>query len=259
MRVLLTELTWPEVGRRLAAGAVAVLPLASTEQHGPHLPLSTDATIVSEGVRRAAESIAADVPIIVAPTLAFGFSEHHMDFPGTLTLAIPTYVAAVTEVCESLIRHGCRKLLLVNGHGGNHELAQVVVRQVMAGHRVVIAAASYWDVAHEALLAAGGGAVGLIPGHSAGFETTCMLALRPELVHLEDLPRGPQSEPGPAGVRRTLAGMGAMSAPHAEQHSDSGVWGDPDLVRPELGAAFLEAIAASLAGLFRAFAASDSY
>ncbi|MHB0875642.1 MAG: creatininase family protein [Anaerolineae bacterium] len=258
MRVLLTEMSWPEAEQRLAAGALAVLPLASTEQHGPHLPLSTDATIVSECVHRAA-LVAEDIPILVAPTLTVGFSEHHMDFPGTLTLQIPTFIAAVTDICESLIRHGCRKLLLINGHGGNHELAQVVVRQVMSKHRVVIGAASYWDVAREALLAAGGEAVGLIPGHSAGFETACMLALRPELVHLEALPSGPQSEPGATAVRRMVRDRGVMSAPHAEQHADSGVWGDPALVRPDLGAGFVAAITASLAALFRTFAATDSY
>ncbi len=259
MSVLLTELTWLEAGRRLAAGAIVALPLASTEQHGPHLPLSTDAIIVSECVRRAAERAADDTVVIVAPTMAVGFSEQHMGFPGTLTFQVSTYIAAVTDACESLIRHGCRKLLLINGHGGNHELARVVVRQVMARHRVLIGAASYWDVSRPALLAAGGEAVGQIPGHSAGFETTCMLALRPELVHLEALPSGPQSEPGPTSLRRTAAAMGVMSAPHADQHSDSGVWGAPSLVRPDLGPSFIEAITTSLAGLFRAFACSDSY
>jgi creatinine amidohydrolase len=259
MRVLLNELRWPEVGERMAAGALAVLPLASTEQHGPHLPLGTDATIVSETARRAAEAVAGTVPVLLAPTVTVGFSEHHMGFPGTLTLSVPTFIAVVTETCESLVRHGCRKLLLLNGHGGNHELAQVVVRQMVARHELAIGAASYWDVALAALHRVGAEALGLIPGHSAGFETTCMLALRPDLVALDAMPDVDQSLPGPRDLRRSLQGMVVMSAPHRDQHGESGVWGDPALLRRELGPLVIDAIVGALEELFVAFARSEGY
>jgi creatinine amidohydrolase len=259
MKVLLAEMTRPEVEERLRPNTLAVLPVASTEQHGPHLPLATDALIVGECARRAAERVAEEMPIVVAPTLAFGFSPHHMDFAGTLSLSVPTYIAALTELSQSLIQHGFRKLLLLNGHGGNHELIQVVVRQVVARHKVVAAAASYWDVARADLEAAGSAEVGLVPGHSAGFETSCLLALRPDLVDLGRLPTDDQSQPRDTDARRTVKGMGVMVVPHASQHGASGVWGDPALVRADLGPAFLEAITAAVARLYLALSRTEGY
>ena len=146
---------------------------------------------------------------MVAPTLAFGFSEHHMDFPGTLTLSIPTYIAAVTEVCESLVRHGCRKLLLLNGHGGNHELAQVVVRQMVARHELVIGAASYWDVALPALRRIGAEALGLIPGHSAGLRDGLHVGAAPRSGGARCHAGGGPVGAGPDDIRQTLARHGS--------------------------------------------------
>lgn len=258
-KVLLAEMTWPEVGELVGPGALVVLPVASTEQHGPHLPLSTDAVILTECVRRAAERVRHRIPIAVAPTLPFGFSEHHMAFPGTLTLSLPAFLTALTDLCQSLIRHGFRRVLLVNGHGGNQEVLQVAVRQVMARHRAVIGAADYWTVAGPALEAAGAGQIGLVPGHSAGFETTCMLALRPDLVHLDRMPTADLSVPGGTDARSTVKPLGVMTAPHREQRPETGVWGDPALVRPELGPALVEAIVRSLAEVFVAFARTEGH
>ena len=259
MKVLMEEMTWPEVKERIRPNALVVMPVASTEQHGPHLPLSTDAELVTQCARRAAERVASEIPILVAPTLPFGFSEHHMSFPGTLTLSMPTYLAALTELCESLIRHGFRRVLLLNGHGGNQEVIQVAVRQVVARHNAVVGAASYWEVAREALQAVGVEAVGIVPGHSAGFETSCMCSLRPGLVHLEAIPQEDQSVPGEHHARRTVRAMGVMTVPHVTQNPPTGVWGDPALVRPELGAALVEAIVGALADMFLAFSRTESY
>ena len=89
------------------------------EQHGPHLPVGVD-TFLSEGVcKAAAEAIAADMPIVVAPTLWCGMAEHHMAYGGTFTLDIPTYRAVLLCLLKSLERHGFKRVLIVNGHGGN--------------------------------------------------------------------------------------------------------------------------------------------
>ena len=259
MKVLLAEMSWPEVGERLRPNAVAVIPVAATENHGPHLPLETDTRLVTECARRAAERVAETIPIVVAPTLTYGFSEHHLAFPGTMSLSIPTYVAVLIELAECLIRHGFRKVLYLNGHGGNHEAIQVAVRQVMARHNVVAGAATYWTVAGRALEAANVAEVGGAPGHASGFETTCMLALRPELVDLERLPKEDQSQPRESDGRTTLREMGVMFTPHASQHPASGIWGDPALVRPERGPAYVEAVVGALAELFVAFSRTEGY
>jgi len=255
----LAEMTWPEVQGLVEQEALVILPTASTEQHGPHLPLSTDAIIVGECVRRAAERVADRTPIVVAPTLPYGFSEHHMLFPGTMTFSVTNYLAALIDLCESLVRHGFQHVLLVNGHGGNQEIVMVAVREIMSRHRVVIGAADYWTIAREALEAAGASQVGLVPGHSAGFETSCMLALRPDLVRLDRLPAEDRSRPGERDARRTVKALGIMTAPHREQQPDTGVWGDPALVRADLGAAFVEAIVGALAEAFLAFAGTDRH
>jgi creatinine amidohydrolase len=259
MKVLLAEMSWPEVQERLQPNAVAVLPVAATEQHGPHLPLATDTCLVSACARQAAERVAGTIPIVVTPTLAFGFSAHHMDFPGTLSLSMPTYLAALTELCECLIHHGFRKVLLLNGHGGNHEAIQVVVRQLMERHQILAGAATYWTVARAALASADVAAVGGAPGHASGFETSCMLALHPDLVNLERLPSDDQSRPGPTDGRASLAGMGVMFTPHAGQHPASGIWGDPALVRPDRGPVLVEAVVGALAELFIAFSRTEAY
>jgi creatinine amidohydrolase len=256
---MIADMSWGEIKERVQPNTVVVIPVGATEQHGPHLPLGTDSYLVTASVRQAAERVADKIGILVAPTLPFGFSAHHMDFPGTLSVTIPTYVALLTELVECLIQHGLRKILLLNGHGGNHEAIQAVARQITERHRVMIGAATYWNVAHAKLEAADVKAVGGAPGHASGFETSCMLVVAPELVNLERLPREDQSIPAQNQGRRTLAGLGVMFTPHATQHPPSGIWGDPTLVRPDRGPVFVRAVVDALAELFVAFSATEGY
>ena len=259
MKVLLAEMRWPEVKARIQSNSVAVIPVASTEQHGPHLPLQTDARIVTECAVRAAELVAEEVPIVIAPTLTYGFSEHHMDFPGTMSLSMPTYIAVLSELAESLVRGGFRRVLLLNGHGGNCEAIQVAARHVVARHNAVIGAATYWDVAATALAAVNAADVGMVPGHSSGFETACMLALVPRLVDLGAMPSADESSPLPGDSRVTLAGLGTAVPGFVTYHPPSGVWGDPTLLKPERGPVFVDAIVGALANLYRAFSRTEGY
>ena len=117
--VMWKELTAADLREKAQAGAVVLLPVGSMEQHGPHLPVGVD-TFLSEGVcRAAAEAIAADMAVVVAPTLWCGMAEHHMAYGGTFTLDIPTYRAVLLCLLKSLERHGFKRVLIVNGHGGN--------------------------------------------------------------------------------------------------------------------------------------------
>ena len=102
-------LTAADLRDKAQAGAIVVLPVASIEQHGPHLPVGVD-TILTEAVcQAAAEAIAADTPVVVAPTLWCGMAEHHMAFGGTFTFDIPTYQAVLSAFLESIRRHGQRR------------------------------------------------------------------------------------------------------------------------------------------------------
>src|SRR5215470_17292055 len=117
--VMWKELTAEALRAKAAANAIVVLPVSSMEQHGPHLPVGVD-TILCEGVCKAgAELAAAEVPVVVAPTLWCGMAEHHMAFGGTFTFDIPTYRAVLFSILKSIDRHGFERVFIINGHGGN--------------------------------------------------------------------------------------------------------------------------------------------
>ncbi|MEW5979492.1 MAG: creatininase family protein [Acidobacteriota bacterium] len=180
--LLLEEMTREEA-RQIAPEALVVLPVGAVEQHGPHLPVGTDTFTVEHLARAAAAEAARLIRVAVAPTLPFGSSHHHLPFGGTLSLSTETYYRVVFELCESLIIGGFRRIFVLNGHGGNNELIQLAIRDLALKHPACLAGASYWNVAWDALVEAGAHRRGNLPGHAGRFETSQVLALRPELVH----------------------------------------------------------------------------
>jgi creatinine amidohydrolase len=179
--LLLSELTRAQA-RELAARALVVLPTGATEQHGPHLPVGTDSMAVEAVARGAAERARPGVPALVAPTLPFGSSPHHLPFGGTMSVSTETYYRLICDLLESLAEGGFRRIFIVNGHGGNSELVQLAARDVALRRDVAVGAGSYWTIAWAQLTAAGAGKVGHLPGHAGAFETSLVAALRPELV-----------------------------------------------------------------------------
>jgi creatinine amidohydrolase len=165
-----------------AATTTLVFPLGSTEQHAHHLPARTDAAVVQAIALRAAVLARAQIPVLVTPALPFGCAHHHLPFGGTMSLTTPTYIDVLCELVAGLAGEGFRSLMLLNGHGGNDGAIRVVADRVVheLGHDVHIAAASYWTIAASVLRAHGFDG----PGHAGHFETSLMLALEPELVHL---------------------------------------------------------------------------
>jgi creatinine amidohydrolase len=181
--------------RDLSPEALVVLPVGATEQHGPHLPVGTDFLVVERVARAAAERAATEIPVLIAPTLPYGSSHHHLPWSGTLSLSTDSFFKAAHDLVLSLAGGGFRRIFILNGHGGNDELVQVVARDVALQEPVDVAAASYWNIAWDALVEAGA-AVGSLPGHAGAFETALMLAIAPELVDPErpDRPWDPQSD-----------------------------------------------------------------
>src|SRR4051794_19384493 len=192
--MLFAELTRTDLSA-LAPDALAVVPLGATEQHGPHLPTGTDFFHAEWVAREAAVRAADRTSLVVTPTLPFGSSEHHFPFGGTISLPTTVYYEAVTAIVESLHRDGFRKVFLVNGHGGNHELIQLVARDAALRLPIAVAASSWWNAAWDVMVAAGALEVGRLPGHAGGFETSLVMAMRPELV---DADRLPDREPAPS-------------------------------------------------------------
>jgi creatinine amidohydrolase len=159
---------------------VAILPVAAIEQHGPHLPVSVDATICKAVVDRIAGLAPAELPITFLPMMPVGKSNEHQAFPGTLTLSADTLIKLWTEIGESVARAGVRKLVLLNSHGGQVQVMDIVARDLRVRHDMFVVAASIWGAGTpEGLFSAEESRHGI---HGGGVETSMMLHIAPQLV-----------------------------------------------------------------------------
>src|SRR6476659_4835792 len=174
------RLTWPEMNDAIAAQKLVILPTASTEQHGKHLPLDVDLflceSVCLEVGRRAADQV------LVLPAIAYGLNLHHIDFPGTIHIEPETFIAFCLNITKSVAYHGFRKILLVNGHGSNTPLNDLVARKTVLGTNALCAAVNYFALALDAFAAAGGAP---FIAHADDFETSLYLHLAPERVRMD--------------------------------------------------------------------------
>lgn len=239
--------------REIAKDCLLVWPVGSIEQHGPHLPIATDTMHAEWVASRAADLVSSQIPVALAPTLPFGSSDHHLPFGGTMSVSSETYYQLLVGLTESLVTDGFRTIFIVNGHGGNHELIQLVARDVALRRDVTIAAGSWWTVAWDALVAAGAADRGAFPGHSGAFETSLVLAMSAGLV-AESLPHRDTS-----GVpdRRRFLGDVRIERHGSWQQMDG--WTDsPDMASQADGERYLEAAVEALAAQFLAVHAAAS-
>ncbi|HKP18165.1 MAG TPA: creatininase family protein [Gaiellaceae bacterium] len=244
------RMTWPEVEAAIGRGVDAVLiPIGTTEQHGPHMPLDTDCFIARSLCARAAEAAEADgVELLVAPTLNVTLSWYHMQFPGSLRLSTTTFFQVFREVCDSLVHHGFENLVAVNGHGGNAAALTVAVNHYFetAGRRVFLV--QWWDLASDALAEIEGPLI-----HAEEAETSLALALgqrvEQDLATRDAYDRGAAVKE--AGAQWTSFGRYGMraSGPGVIVPMDmlrditaSGVVGDATLGRLETGEKIVAAL-----------------
>ncbi|MFG2342476.1 creatininase family protein [Streptomyces phaeochromogenes] len=215
-----------------AARQVAVLPVGSFEQHGAYLPLSTD-TLVACAI---AQEVAASFPVHLLPPVTISCSHEHAAWPGTVSISSVTLHAVVRDIADSLRRSGVDTLVVVNGHGGNYVLGNVVQESTAAGARMALfPAAEDWETAREQ---AGIETSLLTDMHAGEIETSILLHRHPELVR-----PGYETSDFEADDRRQLLTLG-MSA-----YTKSGVIGRPSRASAEKGKELL----ASLAGSFGAY------
>jgi len=251
-RLLFAEMTREEL-RAIAPEATVVLPLGATEQHGPHLPAGTDFFTIDNLAVAAAERAAVEIPIIVTPVLPFGSSDHHLVYGATLSLRTETYYRVLTDLVRSLVTDGFCRIFLLNGHGGNHELAELAARDIALELPARIAAGSYWTIAWDALVDAQAHLGCRLPGHAGIFETSMMLALRPELV-APDRPH-----------RESVQDTDPRSFHKPYRHEQHGFWkmiegfsDSPDGGSVERGRLYREAVIGALAKTFVEFAKADN-
>jgi creatinine amidohydrolase len=240
MEVEWAKLKAAELRDLAAREAIVVLPVAAMEQHGPHLPVMVDTLLCGEVAKRAAERASGSRPVVVAPTVWSGLSEHHMPFGGTFTLDFATFKSLIECLCRSLLRHGFRRVLLLNGHGGNVAGLRVVVDELRTLDMRLMTA-TYWTIdplAIADLLERQSGVQ-----HACEAETSMVMALRPDLVDESRFEEARHIEAGQvAGQADTV-----HSPMRFEQRTPTGVIGDPTAASAEKGEKLLEASANAVA------------
>jgi len=175
-----TDIHWPDIAGAKPARWIAVLPLAATEQHGPHLPVGTDVMIGEAYLARVRELLPAQIPATFLPQQAVGISTEHIDYPGTLTLPTEIALKAWAALGESVARSGVKKLVMVTSHGGNSAGMTLVAQDLRAQHRLFVVTTSWSRLsAADGLFSVEELRHGI---HGGAAETSIMLARYPQSV-----------------------------------------------------------------------------
>ena len=231
-----------ELTQRARDDAMVIVPVGSLEQHGPHLPVEVDSMLGETVALRTAALIAEKEPVVVLPCIWTGLSEHHMSFGGTITLDFETFFGVIRCVCQSLVRHGFKRIVLLNGHGGNDNALRVACDELSTRLAVPLVQFTYWYAAAEPIAR-------LLETqqelrHACEAETSMMMALRPELVDedrikLANVNTTPEVE--------DIVGKGVYRWRTLASCSSSGVIGNPSAASAQKGEDLLEAIAHEIA------------
>ena len=254
------NMTRDEIAAARDAGAVVAIPLGAIEQHGSHLPVDTDARL-STAIAQLAANRTKAAKVLVAPSLPYGFSPHHLSHGGTISLRLGTYLAVLGDIASSLVQTGFRRVVFVNGHGGNSAPLRSKIAELVTDG-LPVTGVDYWAVAEgdwPALLKGGLRRF----GHACEFETALMLA-----VIGKDNELGTAIESRSASLKlRTLQpyivpgesrdpiGDARAAWPPIFQGDDAGYHGDPAAATIETGRKIMELIAERLARFFDEFAA----
>jgi len=232
-----------ELRERARQDAIVVLPVASIEQHGPHLPVEVDSMLGEAVAARTAAKVAEKGEhILVLPVLWTGLSEHHMSFGGTVTLDNAAFAAVVEGVVRSVNRHGFRRIVLLNAHGGNENALRHITDDLTPKMGIPIVQFTYWYAAAvpiAKILETQGGL-----SHACEAETSMMMALRPELVATD---RIPLAKANTTPSVDDVVGGGVYRWRSIGSRSSSGVMGNPEAASAEKGERLLDAISSALA------------
>jgi len=251
------RLSWPALRAVVAQQPqpVVAIPFGAVEDHGLHLPLSTDNDILESVLSECGRRAAGD--LLVTPVIPFGLDEHHMDFPGTITVDMETCLAYVSQVAISVARHGFTHILIVNGHGSNQSICDLAARKCVLATGVICAATTINAAVNPALVAdvldahrrGGPGSV----GHACEYETAMMLHALPESVHMELA----QRDIGQVRLKYFNWDFPEPSAyswqDYWSRFSENGVCGDASAATPEFGALMFETTVTRFVELLREF------
>jgi len=185
--VLWNRMTAEELRQKASDDAIVLLPVASTEQHGPHLATGVDAFLGGEGCRRVAAIVARSRPIVVAPVVWMGLADHHTAFGGTFTLSLETYHSLLRDLCNSILNAGFTKILIVNSHGGNIAALNALTPALALELDAPIATTTFYNLANES-----GAYANVLEDqkgvrHACEAETSMMLAAFPDCVRKDKI------------------------------------------------------------------------
>jgi len=221
-----------------------LLNIAAIEQHGAHLPVATD-RMIGEYFSSLLNKEIGD-KILILPAVAVGCSDHHMSFCGTLSLSHATFSAVVKEIIQSVLNHGFYNIILLNSHGGNQGIMQVIVEQLgFANPGAHIIGATWWNLAKEELLkitetGAGG------TGHACEFETSLMKLIAPDLVHEPLIKKGANVSTFPLAEGDMLFGSKVSFYRTMKESTPNGVFGNPVNSSAEKGERIATCVTAGL-------------
>lgn len=237
MRDSLLKMTQPEAEAILKRSALAILPMGSVEQHGPHLPCGTDYLASLVIGQRVAEMVDG----LLVPFCPIGVTPFHMSFAGTLSLKPQTFIAVVEDICDSLARHGAKKIVFLNWHEGNTSSMNLAAVSVQQRQPVRVLAVQACYIAYELF----GQECGLT--HGGELEALPILAYEPSLVHLERAtnPSPPERAKKIDSLRRGRAAYPFLK--DIREIAPTGWYGDPRKATPERAKEFLEKVAAASA------------
>ncbi len=234
----LYKLTRPEVEEYLKKNDTVLVPIGSTEQHGKHMAVDTDAFTAQEISMRVAEKTG----VLVAPVISYGYSPHHMNFPGSITLTFQTLINVIKEVCGSLLHHGFKKIVLMNAHGGNTNPIRQAMKEIEMekGVRVwatmVYPSSSGFGADGTKVIEQDGG------GHACELETSVGM----ELGHRILFDKAEKWKPEYSSIDPKYKGKVA-AAYMFDEYTSIGSLGDPTLATPEKGKILVDAVVKDLA------------
>lgn len=228
------QLRAPELKKLAEDGAVVMMPMGAIEQHGPHLPVSTDTILAQWIAERAAKEMWDNgIPVVIAPTFVIANSMHHMHFPGSLSLTPGTFIQVLKEQCKSIAAQGFRKIAIVNGHGGNTAPIDVALIDINQELGFPVYNVPYTAGIDESLFLD----KQKYMIHSGEVETSLILAYDESLVD----PSYKNLSGNPAGCSE-YEDCGALSTFHyMESHTENGIMGDSYAASKEKGMALADA------------------
>jgi creatinine amidohydrolase len=229
------ELTWPEINDAVAAGMIPVLPVGSVEQHGHALPLRVDWLCANSVVEEAA--LRSNGKLLAMPPVQYGYCRHVMDFPGTIAIHPMNLINFCLDITKSVAYHGFKKIIIINGHGSNRHLLELVARRTALETDAMCAIVSWWDLLladpefnskwRESVFPGG-------CGHAGELETSMLMYLDPESVRKDKI--SDNLGKGTPFQWVDLFAAGPVSVPgYHSQGTETGVGGQPSLATAEKG------------------------